>query len=212
MRTNFFELRRCEVRRIRLPGRSVNKGKKGWDAPNKPPHIYRLGLAAKAYVWASNSSHSCRHSPSNSCIRGISRHASCASWFSHAPKERNLLWRAPIPPDHCRSQLLPELDVELHPDQGGEIEEKAHQGVQTGVLSAGRNRSQTPRPDLPGAQSGRECAEDLAPEERHRVYKLLRLSVRFRPDWPPEVSGVFAEFLEEAANDVSHCKISPLSV
>jgi len=57
-----------------------------------------------------------------------------------------------------------------------------------------------------------ETLEDLAPEERHRVYKLLRLSVRFRPDWPPEVSGIFAELVEEAANDVSHCKISPLSV
>ena len=34
--------------------------------------------------------------------------------------------------------------------------------------------------------------EDLAPEERHRIYKLLRLGVRFRPDWPLEITGVFA--------------------
>ncbi len=27
-----------------------------------------------------------------------------------------------------------------------------------------------------------EALEDLSPEERHRVYKLLRLDVRFRPD------------------------------
>src|SRR5215218_7282013 len=55
------------------------------------PLIYRLGLAARVYGWNSNSSHSSRHWPSNSCIRGTSRHAPCASWFSHAPKERNLL-------------------------------------------------------------------------------------------------------------------------
>jgi hypothetical protein len=42
-------------------------------------------------VWDSNSSHSSRLRLSNSRIRGISRHASCASWFSHAPKERNFL-------------------------------------------------------------------------------------------------------------------------
>ncbi len=27
-----------------------------------------------------------------------------------------------------------------------------------------------------------ETLEDLAPEEHHRIYKLLRLGVRFRPD------------------------------
>jgi hypothetical protein len=27
-----------------------------------------------------------------------------------------------------------------------------------------------------------ETLEDLAPEERHRIYKLLRLGVRFHPD------------------------------
>ncbi len=29
-----------------------------------------------------------------------------------------------------------------------------------------------------------ETLEDLAPEERHRIRKLLRLGVRYRPDWP----------------------------
>ena len=38
-----------------------------------------------------------------------------------------------------------------------------------------------------------ETLEDLAPEEHHRIYKLLRLGVRFRPDWPLEITGVFAE-------------------
>ena len=33
--------------------------------------------------------------------------------------------------------------------------------------------------------------EDLAPEERHQIYKLLRLGVRYRPDWPLEITGVF---------------------
>ena len=34
-----------------------------------------------------------------------------------------------------------------------------------------------------------ETLEDLAPEERHRIYKLLRLGVRYRPDWPPGDHG-----------------------
>ena len=40
--------------------------------------------------------------------------------------------------------------------------------------------------------------EDLAPEERHQIYKLLRLGVRYRPDWPLEITGVFAQVAEEA--------------
>jgi hypothetical protein len=58
----------------------------------------------------------------------------------------------------------------------------------------------------------KETLEDLEPEERHRIYKLLRLSVRFRPDWPLEVSGIFAEVAEEAEGDLSNCKRSPLGV
>ena len=57
-----------------------------------------------------------------------------------------------------------------------------------------------------------EALEDLAPEERHRVYKLLRLGVRFRPEWPLEITGVFAEVAEEAEAGLPKCKLSPLSV
>jgi site-specific DNA recombinase len=57
-----------------------------------------------------------------------------------------------------------------------------------------------------------EGLEDLAPEERHRVYQLLRLGVRFRPDWPLEITGVFASVAEEAEVGLSNGKLSPLSV
>jgi len=58
-----------------------------------------------------------------------------------------------------------------------------------------------------------ETLEDLAPEERHRIYKLLRLGVRFRPDWPLEITGVIAQVAEEAeTTGSSHSKPSPLSV
>jgi hypothetical protein len=53
--------------------------------------------------------------------------------------------------------------------------------------------------------------EDLTPEERHRIYKLLRLDVRFRPDWPLENTGIFAGVGEEETGS-SKCKLSPLSV
>src|SRR5918995_2325292 len=48
-----------------------------------------------------------------------------------------------------------------------------------------------------------ETLEDLAPEERHRIYKLLRLGVRFQPDWPLEITGIFAEVREEAETSSS---------
>jgi hypothetical protein len=57
-----------------------------------------------------------------------------------------------------------------------------------------------------------ETLEDLAPEERHRIYKLLRLGVRFRPNWPLEITGVFAQVAEEAERGSSDRKLSPLSV
>src|SRR5918999_5471264 len=56
-----------------------------------------------------------------------------------------------------------------------------------------------------------ETLEDLALEERHRIYKLLRLGVCFRPDWPLEVTGVFAQVAEEAETGSSDSKPSPLS-
>jgi hypothetical protein len=54
--------------------------------------------------------------------------------------------------------------------------------------------------------------ENLAPEERHRIYKLLRLGVRYRPDWPLEITGVFAQVAEEAEMGSSDSKLSSLSV
>ncbi len=54
-----------------------------------------------------------------------------------------------------------------------------------------------------------ETLEDLAPEERHRIYKLLRLGVRFRPDWPLEITGVFAQVADEAEMGSSEGKLSP---
>jgi site-specific DNA recombinase len=57
-----------------------------------------------------------------------------------------------------------------------------------------------------------ETLEDLAPEERHRIYKLLRLGVRFRPDWPLEITGIFGQVGEEAEAGSSDRKLSPLSV
>ena len=57
-----------------------------------------------------------------------------------------------------------------------------------------------------------ETLEDLVPEERHRIYKLLRLGVRFRPDWPLEIAGIFAQVGEEAETSSSDRKPSPLGV
>ena len=57
-----------------------------------------------------------------------------------------------------------------------------------------------------------ETLEDLASEERYRIYKLLRLGVRFRPDWPLEITGIFAQVQEEAEKGLSNRKPSPLSV
>lgn len=55
----------------------------------------------------------------------------------------------------------------------------------------------------------REALEGLVPEERYRIYKLLRLDARFRQDWPLEITGFFAEVGEKAENDLSYCKPSP---
>jgi hypothetical protein len=57
-----------------------------------------------------------------------------------------------------------------------------------------------------------ETLEDLVPEERHRIYKLLRLGVRFRPDWPLEITGVFAQVAEDKEICSSDSKLSPLGV
>jgi hypothetical protein len=57
-----------------------------------------------------------------------------------------------------------------------------------------------------------EILEDLAPEERPHSYMLLRIGVRFRPDWPLEIGGVFAQAAEEAEESSSNSKLSPGSV
>ncbi len=58
----------------------------------------------------------------------------------------------------------------------------------------------------------RESLEDLTAEERHRVYKLLRLNIRTQPNWPLDITGVFAEVAEEAEMSLSSCKLSSLGV
>ena len=40
-----------------------------------------------------------------------------------------------------------------------------------------------------------EVLDALTPEERHRIYKMLRLRVILRPDAPLEVSGLFSDGL-----------------
>jgi hypothetical protein len=40
-----------------------------------------------------------------------------------------------------------------------------------------------------------EALDSLIPEERHRLYKLLRITVIVQPDTALEVSGVFGEGL-----------------
>jgi hypothetical protein len=57
-----------------------------------------------------------------------------------------------------------------------------------------------------------ETLGDLKPEERHRIYKLLWLGVRFRPDWPLEITGVFEQVAEVGETGSSDSKPSPLSV
>ena len=54
--------------------------------------------------------------------------------------------------------------------------------------------------------------EDLTPEERYRIYKLLRLGVRFRLDWLLEIAGIFAQAEKVAQTGSSDRKPSPLSV
>jgi hypothetical protein len=54
-----------------------------------------------------------------------------------------------------------------------------------------------------------ETLEDLASEERYRIYKLLRLGIRFRLDWPLEITGIFEEVGEDAEVGSSKCKPSP---
>ena len=51
--------------------------------------------------------------------------------------------------------------------------------------------------------------EDLAPERRHRVCRPPNLDGGFRPEWPLEISGSFAEVAEEVEG-LSYCNPSPI--
>src|SRR5215210_9001102 len=84
------------------------------------------------------------------------------SWARPRRSWGRAVWSAPQLPDNSVSQLLRRLDVELHPDEGGVgVEEKPHQGVQAGVLSAARNRPEASCPGLPRAQPGPERALEM---------------------------------------------------
>ena len=58
----------------------------------------------------------------------------------------------------------------------------------------------------------RESLEILDDAEPPQIYTLLRLGVRFRPDWPLEITGLFAQVADEAETGSSDSKPSPLSV
>ncbi len=73
-------------------------------------------------------------------------------------------------------------------------------------------RARQARPDGLLFRAVGEALESLSQEERHRMYKLLRLDVRFRPDWPLEISGIFAEVAEEEETCLSYRNPSPRSV
>jgi Integrase core domain len=74
------------------------------------------------------------------------------------------------------SQLLWRSDVELHPGEGGEFEEKPHQGVQAPVLPTGSHRREAPRPDLPRAQPLRKRALEKALAARQPAPGLIHHS------------------------------------
>ncbi len=54
------------------------------------------------------------------------------------------------------------------------------------------------------ASIAKETLGNLAPEERHQIYKLLRLNVYSRPDKPLEINGIFANLEGEA--EVGVCR------
>jgi hypothetical protein len=59
-----------------------------------------------------------------------------------------LLGCTPVTGQSSVSQLLRGSDVELHPEEGEEIEEELHSRVQAGHRSAGRHQPQAPRSAL----------------------------------------------------------------
>ena len=107
---------------------------------------------------------------------------------------------------HMTDQELSEVLSDL--EETRETAAREHEAVR--VRGETLKRLEDDRAALMESYAGavKETLEDLEPEECHRIYKLLRLSVRFRPDWPLEVSGIFAEVAEDAEHDLSNCKLS----
>ena len=116
----------------------------------------------------------------------------------------------------CGSLLAYTLDVHSDLLSGlltvGQIRETAEREIEAARARGGA--LERDRDALMESYAGmvEKTMEDLVPEEHHRIYKLLRLGVRFRPDWPLEITGVFLEVGEGAESDLSSCKPSPLSV
>jgi len=57
-----------------------------------------------------------------------------------------------------------------------------------------------------------EALDALTPEERHRVYKMLRLRVVLNSDGSTEITGVFGESLEAGASGSVKTEVSSRSV
>ncbi len=63
------------------------------------------------------------------------------------------------------------------------------------------------------ARMTNEALEDLTPEERHRLYKLLRLNVYSRPDEPLVNQGrIRGDRSRSRDIGLSSCELSSLSV
>src|SRR5215211_3496550 len=57
-------------------------------------------------------------------------------------------------------------------------------------------RLRDPRGGEPYAGMVLEISDNLTPEERHSIYKMLRLRIVVSPDGPVEITGVFGGLLE----------------
>ena len=116
----------------------------------------------------------------------------------------------------CGSLLAYTLDVHSDLLSGlltvGQIRETAEREIE--AARARGEALERDRDALMESYAGmvEKTMEDLVPEEHHRIYKLLRLGVRFRPDWPLEITGVFAQVAEEKEMGSSDSKLRPLSV
>ena len=108
--------------------------------------------------------------------------------------------------DEELAAALSELD-ETRESAGRELKAARARGETLGRLERDRDTLMESYVGMIG-----EGLEDLLPEERHHAYMLLRLGVRFRPEWPLEITGVFANATEEAETGLPNSKFSPLSV